>query len=44
MLESAKVFLEKSKNIKPDIAVILGSGLTNFFDIENILSTISYES
>ena len=44
MLESAKVFLEKSKNIKPDIAVILGSGLTNFFDSENILSTISYES
>ena len=44
MFESAKVFLEKSKNIKPDIAVILGSGLTNFFDSENILSTISYES
>ena len=44
MFESAKVFLEKSNNIKPDIAVILGSGLTNFFDNENISLTISYES
>ena len=30
MYDSAKVFLEHTKNIKPDIAVILGSGLTNF--------------
>ena len=44
MFESAKVFLKKSNNIKPDIAVILGSGLTNFFDNENISLTISYES
>ena len=44
MFESAKVFLEISNNIKPDIAVILGSGLTNFFDNENISLTISYES
>ena len=44
MFESAKVFLEKSNNVKPDIAVILGSGLTNFFDNENISLTISYES
>jgi len=44
MFESSKIFLEKSKNIKADIAVILGSGLTNFFDNENILLTISYES
>ena len=43
MLESAKVFLEKSKNIKPDIAVILGSGLTNFFEEKDIQESISYE-
>ena len=30
-------------NIHPDIAVILGSGLTNFFDEKNILYSISYE-
>jgi len=44
MFESSKIFLEKSKNIKPDIAIILGSGLNNFFDSENISLTISYES
>ena len=44
MLPSAKKFLEITNNTSPDIAVILGSGLTNFFDKENILLTISYES
>jgi inosine/guanosine/xanthosine phosphorylase family protein len=43
MYDSAKVFLEHTKNIKPDIAVILGSGLTNFFEEKNIISSISYE-
>ena len=43
MHDSAKVFLEHSNNIKPDIAVILGSGLTNFFEEKNIITTISYE-
>ena len=32
MHESSKIFLDNVNNIKPDIAVILGSGLTNFFD------------
>ena len=43
MHKSAEIFLEKTKNNKPDIAVILGSGLTNFFDEENITHSISYE-
>ena len=43
MHDSAKVFLERTNNVKPDIAVILGSGLTNFFDEKNIISSISYE-
>ena len=42
MHNSAKVFFEKSNDIKPDIAVILGSGLTNFFEEKDILSSISY--
>ena len=32
MLPSAKKFLEITSNTSPDIAVILGSGLTNFFE------------
>ena len=40
---SAKVFLELTNNIKPEIAIILGSGLTNFFDDKNIIASISYE-
>ncbi len=40
---SSKIFLEKSKNINPDIAVILGTGLTNFFEEKNIISSISYD-
>ena len=43
MHKSAEIFLEKTNNNKPDIAVILGSGLTNFFDEENITYSISYE-
>ena len=43
MYSSSKKFLEISKNINPDIAVILGSGLTNFFDKKEIIASISYE-
>ena len=43
MYDSAKFFLNKWNNIKPDFAVILGSGLTNFFEEKNIISSISYE-
>ena len=43
MLESSKFFLDKVKNLQPEIAIILGSGLSNFFDDQSILHTISYE-
>ena len=43
MHNSAEVFLKKSNNIKPKIAIILGSGLTNFFEEKNIISSISYQ-
>ena len=43
MFSSSKVFLETTNNINPDIAIILGSGLTNFFDDKDILHSISYE-
>ncbi len=43
MLTSSKVFLEITNNIKPDIAIILGSGLTKFFEAQDILHSISYE-
>ena len=43
MHNSAKTFQEITKNTKPDIGVILGSGLTNFFDEKEILNIISYE-
>ena len=43
MYESAKIFLETTNNIKPEIALILGSGLTNFFDDKDIITSISYE-
>ena len=36
--------MDTTKNIQPDIAIILGSGLTNFFDDQSILHTISYEN
>ena len=43
MLDSSKVFLKKTNNVNPEIAIILGSGLTNFFKQEDILNSISYE-
>ena len=44
MLRSSKIILKKINNIKPTIAVILGSGLTNFFKEKEILKSISYSS
>jgi len=41
MHESSKFFLEKT-NSNPDIAIILGSGLTNFFDTKDIIAEIPY--
>ena len=43
MLRSSKIFQEKTNNIQSEVAVILGSGLTNFFEDQEILYTISYE-
>ena len=43
MLESSKVFLKKTGNKKPSIGIILGSGLTKFFDEKDIITTISYD-
>ena len=43
MHKSAEIFLGKTNNNKPDIALILGSGLIYFFDEENITHSISYE-
>ena len=43
MLTSSKYFLEITENMQPEIAIILGSGLTNFFDSNEILHNISYE-
>ena len=37
-----KNFLEITNKIKPKIALILGSGLTNFFDDKDIIASISY--
>ena len=44
MLPSSKKFLEITNNNPPDVAVILGSGLTNFFDDQDIIESISYEA
>lgn len=41
MHDSSKIFLEKT-NTNPEIAIILGSGLTNFFDTKNIIAEIPY--
>ena len=35
MLSSSKVFFEITNNTKPDIAIILGSGLTKFFGAQD---------
>ena len=43
MHDSAKLFLKISNNTRPEIAIILGSGLTNFFDDRDIIASISYE-
>lgn len=43
MMESVEIFFKKTNNIKPSIALILGSGLTNFFADQQILHTIPYE-
>ena len=42
MLPSSKFFLQKTNNVSPDVAIILGSGLTNFFIDKEITHTISY--
>ena len=41
MHSSSKVFLDQT-NTQPEVAVILGSGLTNFFETQNILKEIPY--
>ena len=43
MLPSSKKILEITNNNSPDVAVILGSGLTNFFDDQDIIESVSYE-
>ena len=43
MFPSSKKFLEITNNNSPDVAVILGSGLTNFFDDQDIIESTSYE-
>jgi len=40
---SSSIIKKKTNNLKLNIAVILGSGLSNFFDKEQISQTISYE-
>ncbi|MDC3178592.1 purine-nucleoside phosphorylase [Pelagibacteraceae bacterium] len=42
MFPSSKKFLEITNNNSPDVAVILGSGLTNFFDDQDIIESVSY--
>jgi len=42
MLQSSKIFLEKTEEKKPSIGVILGSGLTKFFEEKDIIITIPY--
>ena len=41
MHTSSEIFL-KQTNTNPEVAVILGSGLTNFFEPQNIIKEISY--
>lgn len=43
MLPSSKIFIKKTNNTKPDVAIMLGSGLVKFFEKKDILYTISYE-
>jgi len=44
MLDSSKYILDFTNNNKPEIALILGSGITNFFDQKDISHNISYEN
>ena len=32
MLPSSKIFIKKTNNTKPDVAIILGSGSVKFFE------------
>jgi len=41
MQTSSKIFLEQT-NTEPNFAVILGSGLTNFFDAQSVVKEIPY--
>ncbi len=41
MQTSSKIFLEQT-NTEPNIAIILGSGLTNFFDAQSVIKEIPY--
>ena len=43
MLLSSKIFQKKTNSFRPKIAIILGSGLTNFFIDQQVLHSISYE-
>ena len=43
MLESSKIIKKITNSIDYKIAVILGSGLTNFFEEHQILHTIAYD-
>ena len=43
MQSSSEIIKKKTNNIKFNIAVILGSGLSNFFEKEQITHTIPYE-
>ena len=44
MLKSSNLLLKKTENIKPKIAIILGSGLINFFDSKDIIKTVLYKN
>ena len=43
MLESSAIIKNKIGELNPEIAVILGSGLENFFTKDNITNSISYD-
>ena len=43
MLESSAIIKNEIGELNPEIAVILGSGLENFFTKDNITNSISYD-
>ena len=43
MLKSSKIIKNKINQKNPEVAVILGSGLENFFNQKQILNSISYD-